>query len=77
VDEKEIKTISNHLGRSIENELITIGGNKSLNAENGCVFLKDKKCSIYDARPQQCKNYPFWSHIDLKKEMEFCPGLTE
>ncbi len=27
-----------------------------------CIFLKDKKCSVYEARPFQCRAYPFWPH---------------
>jgi len=26
-----------------------------------CVFLKDKKCQVYGARPTQCRTYPWWS----------------
>jgi Fe-S-cluster containining protein len=26
--------------------------------ENGCVFLKDNLCSVYEARPQNCANFP-------------------
>lgn len=25
-----------------------------------CIFLKDKLCGIYGARPLQCSTYPFW-----------------
>jgi Fe-S-cluster containining protein len=25
---------------------------------NGCVFLKDNRCSIYPARPEACRNFP-------------------
>jgi uncharacterized protein len=25
-----------------------------------CIFLKDKKCQIYGARPTQCRTYPWW-----------------
>lgn len=25
-----------------------------------CVFLKEKKCSIYEVRPKQCRTYPWW-----------------
>ncbi len=25
-----------------------------------CVFLKGKLCSIYEARPTQCRTFPFW-----------------
>lgn len=26
-----------------------------------CVFLKDKQCAIYEARPDQCRTFPFWA----------------
>ena len=26
--------------------------------ENGCVFLKDSRCTIYPARPEACRNFP-------------------
>jgi Fe-S-cluster containining protein len=26
--------------------------------EAGCVFLKDNLCTVYDARPQNCANFP-------------------
>lgn len=25
-----------------------------------CVFLKDKKCQIYQVRPTQCRTFPYW-----------------
>src|SRR5437764_467983 len=28
-----------------------------------CVFLKEKKCQVYGARPQQCRTYPWWPQI--------------
>ncbi|MCE3009792.1 MAG: YkgJ family cysteine cluster protein [Proteobacteria bacterium] len=45
-----------------------------------CMFLKDKKCSIYEARPTQCRTWPFWPEVmnakTWKKEvMSFCPGV--
>ena len=27
--------------------------------DHACVFLKDGRCSVYDARPQVCRMYPF------------------
>lgn len=26
-----------------------------------CIFLKDNKCSVYQARPIQCRTYPWWT----------------
>ena len=27
-----------------------------------CIFLKDRKCSVYQARPIQCRTFPWWLH---------------
>ncbi len=44
-----------------------------------CQFLKEGKCSVYEARPTQCKTWPFWSELmDIKnwlKAGEECPGI--
>jgi Fe-S-cluster containining protein len=44
-----------------------------------CLFLKKKQCSVYEARPTQCRTWPFWPEImnprAWKKEIiNFCPG---
>ena len=26
-----------------------------------CVFLKEKRCTIYEVRPKQCRTFPWWS----------------
>ena len=25
-----------------------------------CIFLRNRACSVYDARPTQCRTYPWW-----------------
>lgn len=45
-----------------------------------CGFLKDKRCSVYQARPSQCRTWPFWPEVmnakTWKKEIvSFCPGV--
>ncbi len=52
--------------------------------DNGedCSFLKNKRCSIYSARPMQCRTWPFWpetmSAKSWKKDvMGFCPGVNK
>ncbi len=45
-----------------------------------CLFLKNKKCSIYEGRPTQCRTWPFWPEVmnarTWKKEIAtFCPGV--
>jgi Fe-S-cluster containining protein len=29
-------------------------------ASNDCIFLRDKTCTVYAARPTQCRTYPWW-----------------
>ena len=49
--------------------------------KNGdCIFLNKKKCSIYKARPIQCRTWPFWNeNMNAKSWNEnvvnFCPGI--
>ncbi len=45
-----------------------------------CVFWTDGGCSIYPARPVQCRTYPFWRPIvadaeSWKGEGRSCPGI--
>lgn len=45
---------------------------------DGCVMLVDGRCAVYDARPSQCMEYPFWKHVDEKwweYFKTFCPGV--
>ncbi len=44
-----------------------------------CLFLKNKRCSVYHGRPTQCRTWPFWPEVMTpkawKKEIvAFCPG---
>ena len=45
-----------------------------------CVFLKDKKCSIYPVRPRQCKTFPWWianlnSPAAWEESAKHCEGI--
>lgn len=33
---------------------------KRAEGDYACIFLKDNRCSVYQARPKQCRTYPFW-----------------
>ncbi|HAG90573.1 MAG TPA: zinc/iron-chelating domain-containing protein [Bdellovibrionales bacterium] len=44
-----------------------------------CIFLKDKRCQVYEARPTQCRTWPFWpenmnAKAWKKEVVAFCPG---
>ena len=41
------------------------------NADETCLFLGPKGCSLYEARPEQCRDYP------LKWKTERSPGYCE
>ena len=40
-----------------------------------CVFLKEKKCMLYEARPKQCRTFPFWPHLDWNEAAKVCEGI--
>jgi len=53
---------------------------KENKAKTDCMFLKEKRCSVYEARPNQCRTWPFWPEVmnakAWKLEVEsFCPGV--
>ncbi|MHC4840491.1 MAG: YkgJ family cysteine cluster protein [Planctomycetota bacterium] len=50
--------------------------------DHDCIFLKEGGCSVYDARPGQCRTYPFWAeNLDTpkawEKEAKLCPGIHD
>ncbi len=53
---------------------------KEIRKNGECLFLNKKKCSVYKARPTQCRTWPFWSENLNSKTwnneiMDFCPGI--
>lgn len=64
--------------------IVMHGGKKrvSLKEKNNydCVFWKDGGCIVYNARPFQCRSYPFWStflgaKMSWENEKQSCPGI--
>lgn len=45
-----------------------------------CRFLNENRCSVYEARPTQCRTWPFWPE-NMKAKVwrdevaAFCPGV--
>ena len=54
---------------------------KELKKNKGnCIFLIDKKCSVYKSRPTQCRTWPFWPENMNTKDWngdiaKNCPGI--
>lgn len=92
VTREEIARIAAHLGREDEwlpkDTLRRVGFKYSLTERsNGdCVFLVHEPngrrvCSIYPARPLQCRTWPFWDHnlkspANWEQASQMCPGMN-
>lgn len=47
-----------------------------------CVFWGKGGCSVYEARPAQCRTYPFWPFVvesreSWEEEAADCPGINK
>ncbi len=47
-----------------------------------CEFLSSSGCTVYWARPGQCRTYPFWKSVMENRktwdmESSFCPGINK
>jgi Fe-S-cluster containining protein len=83
----DIAALCQHLGidqEAFEQQFVRkMGLRKSLIelANGDCIFLdpKTRQCSVYEARPLQCRTWPFWES-NVKTEQawrqtcEVCPG---
>lgn len=50
-------------------------------ANHNCIFLKDTQCTAYEARPRQCRTFPWWGcNLESKKSWErashSCEGIN-
>jgi len=85
VYENEVETMARYLNqgvpRFIEAYLYPFKENYSIKEHAGgrCFFFKSG-CTIYPARPGQCRTYPFWfenlrSPLKWRKVSKECPGI--
>lgn len=85
VDDDEIVQIADYLKITIDEfsrrYLRRVKGKLSLlelPRTYDCIFLKDKKCSIYPVRPTQCRTFPWWPrNLKSKEEWEAAARTCE
>jgi Fe-S-cluster containining protein len=87
VNNEEIAALAALVGMSAEafedQYVRQVGIRKSLKEfpSGDCIFLDPEKrgCTVYDARPRQCRTWPFWdsnlkSPADWAHTCSVCPG---
>lgn len=89
ITDEEIQKISEFLGLDIfdfqRKYIRLVFGRKALiemKKDFDCVFLKDKRCSVYQVRPKQCRTFPWWqqnlsSESAWKEAANYCEGIKE
>ncbi|MCC6575272.1 MAG: YkgJ family cysteine cluster protein [Planctomycetes bacterium] len=89
VSETEMRAIATQLGLEIcqftTKYVRQVGNRYSLieKSNQDCIFyIKDKGCGVYDARPTQCRTYPFWPEVvrtpeSWALEALQCPGIDK
>ncbi|MEA3353339.1 MAG: YkgJ family cysteine cluster protein [Campylobacterota bacterium] len=91
INKEEIIKLSEHLGISVEelgqNYLLKVGYRYSLKEKKigdnnyACIFfdLEKKQCSVYEARPNQCRTFPFWEYFKDKVQevKQECPAIVQ
>ena len=87
VKEPEIRALAKHLGLSLDGfgrkYLRRVGPRYSLieRANHDCIFWETGTgCTVYSARPVQCRTFPFWStylesEATWEKVRARCPGV--
>jgi Fe-S-cluster containining protein len=64
-----------------ERYLVRIDGAWSLASRgDACVFLDGARCTVYAARPRQCRTWPFWPEnlrrpVWEREVVPLCPGV--
>lgn len=89
INPQEMQELANHLNLTIdelkERYLIKIKYKYSIKEvqlsqdNNACIFFDiiNKRCSIYEKRPTQCRTFPFWEYFKDKPQevQKECPAI--
>lgn len=86
LNRREQLRLARHLGVPLTDFLeryteVGADGHVSLRFEDGhCVMLDGKACSVHEAKPTQCRTWPFWPELMKSRAVyerevrSFCPG---
>ncbi|MFZ0565570.1 MAG: YkgJ family cysteine cluster protein [Chlamydiales bacterium] len=85
VNEKELEKIADFLQipvkECIRRYVRRVAGRYSLTESKStydCVFLKNNQCQIYEARPTQCRTFPWWpEHLESENSWEAAAKTCE
>jgi Fe-S-cluster containining protein len=89
VTSEEVEKMAQHLKMPVaefsRRYLRTVGGRLSLNEHPDnydCVFLKERRCTIYEVRPLQCRTFPWWPGVltdeaSWKAAGKRCEGICD
>lgn len=89
VDEEEIDALARYLDEAVARFRVfytrPVGDKRSLRelANGDCVFYdRSKGCTVYPARPRQCRTWPFWESnlrtpADWERVQQTCPGAGQ
>jgi Fe-S-cluster containining protein len=89
VEEAEIRELAAHVGLALDDFgrrfLRRVGTRYALlesQRDGACVFLEGTACRVYDARPRQCRSYPFWpanlaTPADWQLTAARCEGIRD
>lgn len=89
VNPQEMQALASHLGIPFDaftrRYVRAIRDRYSLTerANHDCVFYdRERGCTVYAARPSQCRTYPFWSRVmalraSWESEAKACPGIGD
>lgn len=91
INSSEIEKLASHLKLSIEEVklkyLFKVGYKYSIKEKlvakdnYACAFfnLEKKQCSIYEARPSQCRTFPFWEYFknNIEEVKQECPAIVD
>ena len=90
VNQEELQTLAEHLEMELEDFkdrfARRVGARYSLKEypDGDCIFLdpESRGCLVYDARPVQCRTWPFWdsnllSERSWNEACRMCPGAGQ